>query len=81
MKVKYLATLTAASILSLGLVTSCASPEGGETNTGDPGVTEVDPGTEAAPELAPDAGVDPCAGVDSGADVEPIPSEDPGAGQ
>ena len=87
MKVKYLATLTAASILSLGLVTSCATPEGGETNTntGEPGVTEVDPGMEAAPDAAPefepDATVDPCAGVDSGAEVEPIPSEDPGAGQ
>lgn len=77
MKVKYLATLTAASILSLGLVTSCATPEGGETNTGDPGVTEVNPGSEAAP----DATVDPCAGVDSGAEVDPVPSADPCAGQ
>lgn len=77
MKVKYLATLTAASVLSLGLVTSCATPEGGETNTGEPGVTEVDPGAE----VAPGAEADPCAGVDSGADVDPIPTDDPCAGQ
>lgn len=83
MKVKYLATLTAASILSLGLVTSCATPEGGETNTntGEPGVTEVDPAMEAEPGLEPDATVDPCAGVDSGAEVDPVPSADPCAGQ
>lgn len=74
MKVKYLATLTTASILSLGLVTSCATPEGGESNTtspAEPGVTEVDPC----------AGVDPGAGVESGAEVDPVPTEDPCAGQ
>lgn len=35
MKVKYLGTLFAASVLSLGLITSCATtPEGGQTETG-----------------------------------------------
>ena len=60
MKVKYLGTLFAASVLSLGLVTSCASPEGGETEVDtDAGVEEVDPGVE----VDPCAGeVDPCAG-------------------
>lgn len=72
MKVKYLGTLFAASVLSLGLVTSCATPEGGEVDGGD-GTVEVDPdaGTvEVDPcagevEVDPDAGtveVDPCAG-------------------
>ena len=56
MKVKYLATLLTASIVSLGLVTSCASPEGGETEADPdaPGTTEVDPCAGAA---------DPCAGA------------------
>ena len=58
MKVKYLGTLFAASLLSLGLVTSCATPDAGETEVDpdagvvdpvepgvvDPGVEEVDPG-------------------------------------
>ena len=67
MKVKYLGTLFAASVLSLGLITSCATPEGGETEVDtdtDAGVvepeTEVDP---AAEEVDPCAGAaDPCAG-------------------
>lgn len=54
MKVKYLGTLFAASVLSLGLVTSCATPDAGETNTGGE-ATEVDPC----------AGANPCAGVEN----------------
>ena len=59
MKVKYLGTLFAASVLSLGLVTSCATPDTGETEIDtdtdsgivepdtDGGVVEpVDPGVE-----------------------------------
>ena len=53
MKVKYLGTLFAASVLSLGLVTSCATPEGGDATTGDD-ATEVDPCAGAVE--------DPCAG-------------------
>ncbi|MGL5831958.1 MAG: hypothetical protein ACRC1Z_01850 [Waterburya sp.] len=53
MKVKYLGTLFAASVLSLGLITSCATtPEGGQTETGG-----------EATETAPDAGAAPCAGA------------------
>ncbi len=71
MKIKYLSTLAAASILSLGLVTSCATPCAGETNT--EGGTEVAPG-----EVDPGAGVaDPCA-----APVDPCAAPaDPCAGQ
>ena len=65
MKVKYLGTLFAASVLSLGLVTSCATPEGGEVDGGD-GTVEVDPCAGETVE------VDPCAGetveVDPNAD-------------
>ena len=50
MQLKYFSTLVAASILSLGLVTSCATSPEGETNT------------EGGTEVTPDA-VDPCAGV------------------
>ncbi|MGF1540881.1 MAG: hypothetical protein ACFCU5_10600 [Pleurocapsa sp.] len=61
MKIKYWSTLAAASILSLGLVTSCATPEGGDTNTDGmetpPGA--VDPG--AAPDDSYAAPDDPCA--------------------
>ena len=56
MKVKYLGTLFAASLLSLGLVTSCATPDAGETEIDpdagvvdpvEPGVVDpVDPGVE-----------------------------------
>ena len=60
MKVKYLGTLFAASVLSLGLVTSCATPCAGETKTGGD-ATEVDP---CAGAVDPCAGaVDPCAGA------------------
>ncbi|MCC0179528.1 hypothetical protein I4641_21445 [Waterburya agarophytonicola K14] len=58
MKVKYLGTLFAASVLSLGLVTSCATPCAGEPKTGGD-ATEVDPCAGANP----CAGVDPCAGA------------------
>lgn len=60
MKVKYLGTLFAASVLSLGLVTSCATPEGGETTGGDD-ATEVNPCAGEAKEN-PCAGANPCAG-------------------
>ena len=65
MKVKYLGTLFAASVLSLGLVTSCATPCAGETQTGGE-ATEVDPcaGNPCAGAVDPCAGaVDPCAGA------------------
>jgi hypothetical protein len=57
MKVKYLGSLFAAFVLSLGLLTSCATtPEGGQTETG--GETT---------ETAPDAGAaDPAAPADAG---------------
>ncbi|MGD1917845.1 MAG: hypothetical protein ACFCAD_02540 [Pleurocapsa sp.] len=68
MKVKYLGTLFAASVLSLGLVTSCATPCAGETQTGGE-ATEVDP---CAGVVDPCAGVvDPCAGVNPCAGVDP----------
>jgi hypothetical protein len=51
MKVKYLAILLASSVLSLGLVTSCAEKPAGETPAGGE-ATEVDPC----------AGATPCAG-------------------
>lgn len=59
MKVKYLGILFAASALSLGLVTSCATPCAGETPAGgdateaQPCAGAADPGAEAP---APDAG-------------------------
>lgn len=70
MKVKYLGTLFAASVLSLGLVTSCATtPDAGDVDAGD-GTTEVDPVNPCAGVENPCAGVEnPCAG-----------SEDPCAG-
>ena len=64
MKVKYLGTMFAASVLSLGLVTSCATPEGGEVEGGE-GTVEVDP-CAGSVEVDPCAGsveVDPCAGT------------------
>lgn len=62
MKVKYLGTLFAASVLSLGLVTSCATPEGGETDAG--GDAEVvDPCAGVIDPCAGEVEVDPCAGV------------------
>ena len=69
MKVKYLGTLFAASVLSLGLVTSCATPEGGQVEGGD-GTVEVDP---CAGVVDPCAGVvDPCAGE---VEVDPCAGE------
>ena len=64
MKVKYLGTLFAASVLSLGLITSCATPEGGETEVdSDPDAGVVEPETETETEVDPCAGqADPCAG-------------------
>lgn len=78
MKVKYLGTLFAASVLSLGLVTSCATPDAGETEVDtdsgivepdtdaeviDPGVDEVDPVEVDPVEVDPCAGeLNPCAG-------------------
>ncbi|MEM8722326.1 MAG: hypothetical protein AAGE84_24040 [Cyanobacteria bacterium P01_G01_bin.39] len=62
MKVKYLGTLFAASVLSLGLVTSCATPDAGEVD-GAGESTEVNP---CAGEANPCAGaVNPCAGEDN----------------
>lgn len=47
MNIKYLGTLFAAFILSLGLVTSCATPEAGETEVEpDAGVVEPETGAE-----------------------------------
>ena len=62
MKIKYLGTLFAASVLSLGLITSCdtTTPEAGETEVEpdagvvdpvepgleEPGLEEVDPETD-----------------------------------
>ena len=57
MKVKYLGTLFAASVLSLGLVTSCATPDANQTEGGE-GTVEVDP---CAGVVDPCAGVNPCA--------------------
>lgn len=48
MKVKYLGTLFAASVLSLGLLTSCAAPEGGQTG-GDAPADSTAPADPAAP--------------------------------
>jgi hypothetical protein len=51
MKVKYLGTFFAASVLSLGLLTSCATPEGGKTDTG--GEAPADSAAPADPGAAP----------------------------
>lgn len=56
MKVKYLGVMFAASVLSLGLVTSCATPCAGETPAGDD-ATEVNPCAGTT-----DPAADPCAG-------------------
>ncbi len=76
MKVKYLGSLFAASILSLGLVTSCATPEAGlslglvtSCATPEAGETEADP----------DAGVvEPTPGAEP---VDPAAEPAPDAGQ
>ena len=52
MKAKYLTTLAAVSLLSLGLVTACASPCAGKTDVDSGEVNEVNPC----------AGANPCAG-------------------
>lgn len=59
MKVKYLGTLFAASVLTLGLVTSCATPEGGQTDTGTDAPAVDDGAAPADPNAAP---ANPCAG-------------------
>ena len=47
MNIKYLGTLFAALILSMGLVTSCATPDAGETEVEpDAGVVEPETGAE-----------------------------------
>jgi hypothetical protein len=67
MKVKYLGTLFAASVLSLGLVTSCATPDAGNTDV-DNGTDVVEPNTDGGVvEPNTDGGV-----------VEPV---DPGVGE
>lgn len=53
MKVKYLGTLFAAFVLSLGLVTSCAAPKGGQPETGGEAPAE---GTAPADPAAPAEG-------------------------
>ena len=58
MKAKYLTTLAAVSILSLGFVTACATPCAGKTDVDSGEVNEVDPCAGANP----CASVDPCAG-------------------
>ena len=58
MKVKYLGTLFAASLLSLGLITSCETPDTGETEiepNADTEVVEPDTDTEV---IEPDADVE-----------------------
>jgi len=78
MKVKYLGTLFAASILSLGLVTSCATPDAGNTDAGGD-ATEVNPCAGINPcagAVDPCAGANPCAGA-----VDPCAGANPCAGQ
>ena len=62
MKVKYLGTLFAASVLSFGLITSCATPEAGETEVDtdtDTGIVEPDTDAgELEPEVEEDPGAD-----------------------
>ena len=70
MKVKYLGTLFAASVLSLGLVTSCATPDAGETEL-DPDAGVVDPVDPGVVDPVDPGVVDP---VDPGV-VDPV---DPG---
>lgn len=55
MKVKYLGTLFAAFVLSLGLLTSCATPEGGETDAGGDAPAMDDGAAPADPNAAPPA--------------------------
>ncbi|MEL6438312.1 MAG: hypothetical protein AAFQ80_03495 [Cyanobacteria bacterium J06621_8] len=60
MKVRYLGTLLATSVLSLGLVTSCATPDQGGVDAGGES-TEINPCAGAADPCA--GAVDPCAGA------------------
>lgn len=54
MNIKYLGTLFAALILTSGLLTSCATPEGGETEVEpDAGVVEPETGTEPVEPVEP----------------------------
>lgn len=53
MKARYLTTMAAVSILSLGLVTACATPCAGKTDVDSGEVNEANPC----------AGVNPCAGA------------------
>ncbi len=64
MKFKYLTTLVAVSLLSLGMVTACANPCAGQTDV-DSG--EVD-------------GTNPCAGVEPGVEPSVEPGVEPDAG-
>jgi hypothetical protein len=56
MKVKYLGALFAAAVLSLGLVTSCATPEGGNTDGAE---TEAPADPAEAPADPAEAPADP----------------------
>ena len=63
MKLKYITTLAAASILSLGVVTACSSPDGQTTDgTTDDTTTETNP---CAGKENPCAATDPCAGKEN----------------
>lgn len=61
MKSKYLTTLAAVSLLSLGMVTGCADPSG-QTDVDSGEVNETDPGAEAEPGAEPGAEPEPEAG-------------------
>ena len=67
MKAKYLTTLAAISILSLGMVTSCANPCAGQTDVDSGEVNEANP----CAGVDPGAGVDPCAGAEPCAGTNP----------
>lgn len=58
MKVNYLATLTAVSLLSLGIVVGCSNPCAGKTQDAET-TDQVDP---CAGKKNPCASKDPCAG-------------------
>ena len=80
MKVKYLTTLVAASIVSLGLVVGCSeNPCGAKETTPSSETNQVDPCAGANPCAAkenPCAGADPCAGKEN-----PCAGADPCAGK
>lgn len=59
MKVNYLATLTAVSLLSLGMVVGCSNPCAGKTTDSPETTDQVDP---CAGKKNPCASKDPCAG-------------------